>query len=55
MKIYSDKALNLPSQWFTGREWFNGTAEDYFLREYKQASAEMEIEERQHDFGEPIS
>ncbi len=55
MAIYSDKELNLPSQWFTGREWFNGTAESYFLREYKQASAEMEIQEREYDFREPNS
>ena len=39
--MYSDHELNLPSRSFTGEEWFNGTAQDFFRRQYWDAVSRL--------------
>lgn len=40
MRIFSEVELMLPSKWFTGAEWANGTAQRFHREEYRKASTD---------------
>lgn len=45
MRRYSDAELAIPSRWFTGKQWADGTAEREFKKEYHQTVHEQRRKE----------
>ena len=41
LRTYSERELNLPEMWFSGKEWADGTAHRAYRQLYKQAKARL--------------
>jgi hypothetical protein len=53
--VYSEVELNLPTKWFTGSEWSDGTAQRWHREQYKTATEKAEKSHRQRARGESKS